>query len=32
MKIFEIYLKEKNGDLVYINYGTSKELAENIIL
>ena len=32
MKIFEIYLKEKNGDLDYINYTTSKEQAENIIL
>ena len=32
MKKFEIYLKEKNGDLDYINYATSKELAENIIL
>ena len=32
MKIFEIYLKEKNGDLDYINYATSKELSENIIL
>ena len=29
---FEIYLKEKNGDLDYINYETSKELAENMIL
>ena len=32
MKRFEIYLKEKNGDLGYINYETSKELAENMIL